>query len=92
MKQIPKKMLDSLIYMKRLYWKDGDKELLEGIHALNDKIESVCGLDWLAIDCFVSSIVKRKGLAPEADNTVIYKALAVFGWEVVESVEIDTPN
>ena len=87
MKQIPKKLLDALIYLKRLYWKDGDKELLAGIHALAFEIEDECNLEWLAISDFLSSILMFKGLSPNADNETIYEALSFFGWEVVDEVE-----
>ena len=87
MKKIPKRLLDALIYLKRLYWKDGERELLPGIHALAMEIEDECNLEWLAISDFVSSILMCKGLSPNADNETIYEALKFFGWEVSDEVE-----
>ena len=90
MKQIPKKLLDALIFLKRLYWKDGEREILPGIHALAMEIEDECNLEWLAIGDFLSGILMNKGLSPDTDNETIYEALKLFGWEVYENKESES--
>lgn len=84
MKKIPKKLMDSLIHVHRLYWKDGDRELITAMHSLCFEIQRWCGLDWLSVHNFVSSIVQQCGLSPNADNETIYEALKLFGWEIVD--------
>lgn len=87
MKQIPKKLLDSLIYLYRNYWKTGDEEILPGIHCVALKIDEETKLSWTAINDFVNAVVKHRGLLPNADNETIYEALKVFGWEVVDEIQ-----
>lgn len=87
MKQIPKKLLDGLIYLKRMYWKDGEVELLPGIMALTKELGKDSNLEWLAIGDFLSGILMNNGLLPNADNETIYEALKLFGWEVVDEVQ-----
>ena len=84
MKKIPKKLLDTLIYLKRLYWKDGEVVLLHGIHAVAMEIERECGLDWLSIKELISSIIRYHGLLENASNEKIYEVLNVLGWEVFD--------
>lgn len=87
MKQISKKLLDPLIHFKRVYWKDGDVDLLPGIHALAMEIEDESHLDWLSVCDFLNAILRRNGLSPNTDNETIYEALKLFGWEVADEVE-----
>ncbi len=82
MKKIPKKLLDSLIYLDRLYWKTGEFDLLAAMNTLCFELEDECGLDWSSIRNFVSSVYTPKGLSPEADNEIIYSVLNLFGWVV----------
>lgn len=87
MKQISKKLLDSLIYLEKLYWKTGDTEILPGVHAVAVDIMKESGVYWLSIKDFVSSILTHEGLLEDANNGKIYEALAVLGWEVVLEIE-----
>lgn len=84
MKKINKQDLDSLIYLIRQYWATSNKELLPARSALGMKIESDCGLNWLASIHFVDGIVKYGGLDSNADNRTIYMAFQLFGWDVVD--------
>lgn len=87
MKWIPKKLLDTLIYLERLYWKDGEVALLPGVHAVAMEIESECSLDWLSIKELIGSIVRHHGLSENASNEKIYEVLNVLGWEVADEVK-----
>ena len=80
--KIPKNLLDALIYLERLYWQDGEKELLQGIFALAMEIEEKCGIDWTSVKELVSSIVRNNGFCQYANNERIYEVLNVLGWEV----------
>ena len=82
MKKIPKKLLDSLIYLDRLYWETGEFDLLAATNTVCFEIEEECGLDWSSIRNFVCSIYQTKGLCPNAEKDIIYTALKLFGWEV----------
>ena len=92
MKKIDKSTLDKLIRVARKYWKTGDVDLLDGVlytgaqlskQAINK--DSAC----LSFTDFVHSIVKPYGLKEHASNADIYKAFAVFGYEVVDEFEQD---
>ena len=87
MKRISKKLLDTLIYLERLYWKDGEVVLLPGVHAVAMEIECDCGLDWLSIKELVGSIVRHHGFLEDASNEKIYEVLNVLGWEVSDEVK-----
>lgn len=87
MKQIPKKLLDSLIYLEKLYWKTGDVEILPGSTGVAMEIQKESGVCWLSIKDFISSIFTHEGLMEDATNGKIYEALSVLGWEVVLEIE-----
>ncbi len=87
MKKIPKKLLDALIYLERLYWENGDFDLLAAMNTVCFEIEDECALDWSSIRNFVSSVYQTNGLSPKADKETIYSVLNLFGWEVSNEVE-----
>lgn len=90
MKKIPKKLLDKLICNNRKIWKNpgGSNDELHQMNCyLAKDIESVCGLDWLAVSDFVFSIIMRRGFRPNATNAEIYAVITLLGWEVVDDVE-----
>lgn len=90
MKLIPKKLFDTLLYLERLFWKDGEVVLLPGIHAVAMEIERECGLDWLSVKEFVSCIVRHNGFSENASNEKIYDALNVLGWVLDEDKESES--
>ena len=90
MKQISKKNLDSLIHLERQIWETSDEQAIKARYVPAKAIDEESNIDWLAICDFVGSIVKKyRGISPGADNETIYKALNVFGWEVVEDGEVN---
>lgn len=84
MKKMPKKLFDEIIYLTRLYWKDGEEEILSKRIRLAQIVEKATGVDWLHTLDFVDSIVAGRSLLPDAENEKIYETLSVLGWEVVE--------
>ena len=85
--KIKKKLLDCLIYLNRLYWKDGETDLLPGIFAVAMEIEEESHVDWLSIKELIASIIRPGGFAEGASNEKIYEVLKVLGWEVTDEVE-----
>lgn len=87
MKKISKNLLDKCIGLSRLYWKSGDKELLDKRMNVAVKIANETKVDEIAVLDLIDSIVKYAGFQPNAENEVIYRVLCVLGWGVVGDVE-----
>lgn len=85
MKKISKNKLDSLIEVKREYWKYGGLQWIDIAIEISKNISNdIYGdeYNWHGICNFVDGIVTC--IAPDADNQTIYNALQLFGWDVVE--------
>ena len=87
MKKMPKKLFDEIIYLSRMYWKDGEEENLKKRIRIAQIAEKATGVDWLHTLDFVDSIVAGRALLPGAENEKIYEVLSVLGWGVVDEAQ-----
>lgn len=87
MKQIRRKLLDSLICLERLYWETGNADILPGAISIAMEISEESNVEWLSIKDFATSIVINNGLSKDASNEKIYEVLNVLGWEVVDEIK-----
>lgn len=89
MKKMPKNLFDELIRYSRKYWEDGDHFTLANKGVASKKVEAATGVDWLAVQDLVDSIIRYSAFLPNAENEKIYEVLSVLGWEVVDDGEAE---
>jgi hypothetical protein len=90
MKKIPKKLLDDCIEASRNYWNcynDTQEEMRRKLAVYSgacDALGHAIGVDWVSVQDFFSSILRRNGFYNDAENDEIYCALRCIGWMPVD--------
>lgn len=88
-KTLKKKALGELLELERTFWQEaiGEKEqeaLLEKRRPIILSMESESGLGLCIMTDFINSLVRYKGLKPNATLEDLCRALECLGWTVTD--------
>lgn len=92
MKKLPKKKLDEIIELSRLYWQteyeeEFSRSVLRSRIILAQQLEAETGVMWDSVVGLLDALLRSKGFLPNAENYEIYIVLGVLGWEVTDEIQ-----